>query len=128
MVDSRFRLLKWGVGKLTVTFAQSGLLGLVLLAVGNQVPQASNFAQNAESFALPSRSVQTTSSENSSPDLLSGTSRVKSIPRPDSPFAIAATAGVPFHPETGDRLPGGGAVVLLFDHSCAHSGRAPPSA
>jgi hypothetical protein len=114
------------VGRLRAKLAQLGLLGLMLLAVGAQVPVASAGGSAAGLFSLPARSVDT-STESNSVELLSGTSRFKSIPRPDWPFTPAATAGIVVRPDAQDVLPGGGTPDIFRAYPYAHSGRAPPS-
>jgi len=115
------------VGKSAATLSRLGLLGLALFAVGTQVPPPSFSGQSAGLLSLPARSLNT-SSESNSEELLSGASRPKSIPRPDWPFALPATAGVPVRPGAGDPLTDKFISGFVHSPSHAHSGRAPPSA
>ncbi len=113
------------MGKSAAKLSQFGLLGLILFAVGAQGPEPSLRGQAAGLFSVPTGAFHTTT-EGAAPVLLSGSSRVKSIPKPDWPFALAATAGVPVRPASSDLLPAGGAAGLYCAHPYAHSGRAPP--
>lgn len=114
------------MGALTAKLSQIGVLGLLLLAVGAQAPEAYSYRQAGGLRSLPTGSVNPTT-ETTTPELLSGASRIKSLPGPEWPFALAARAAVQVRPSSSDLLPDGRATGLVYAHPYAHSGRAPPS-